>query len=767
MTGSIILFGILFILSNNKLDELPLHIEKQYTEISKARADEVSKELKGLSQSIEMISRVPIIRTMNLEKIQEFLPEIVLHENYRNMTIAYPNGNGWSTYPDDLSIKHEEQYLEIFKKGKDAHISQPFRSKYIDEKDKIIITVSESVKNNIGETIGLVNGVVKIEFLNEIVKSMDLKDRGYSWIVNKDGFLVAHSKFKDVYGKNIKDTNLEKNKNIATILQRKVHTTEYINKQGNEMIAFSSPIENSPEWIFVISMYKDNLFADINSIKATILGALGLGILLVIAFSFYYSNKLTKPILNLKETFEDAENGNLNVRADESTPNELGDAAKSFNRMLNQIKELTYNDLVTGMYNYNGFLMETKYILNQLKDKDSVGVIVIISIDDFKSINSLYGFALGDETLLEFAKKLKTFVKDEEVLSRFLGDEFIMFLKEDNQDLFEKRMDKLRKLCNGEINLIEARFILKTSIGISFKETNDIDIDKLIHEATVAKLRVKKKGGNDIAFYDCKLEEDIRREQKIEDSLYDAIKNNELKLMYQPIISSYTGQVVLMEALLRWNSPIHGNISPIKIIEIAERNGFIIDIGNWVLRQACRTNKGLQDKGFKAIKVAVNVSALQFEQIDFPMIVERILNETGLEGKYLELEITETNIMDRVESKIETMKILKKIGISISIDDFGTGYSSLSYFTRFPIDILKIDKSFIQNMLKDENSKTIVATIISMAKALNLRIIAEGVETIEQFNYLQEQGCHKIQGYLISKPTVIEEIEEILKSRNS
>lgn len=766
MAGTITLFGMLFVLSDSKLKELPLHIEKQYTEIVKARAYEVSKELKGLTQPVKLVSKSSIVKSMDLEKIKEFLPEVVLDEQYRNMTISDLDGNAWSTIQDNFNIKHQEQYRAIFKHQKDAHISQPYMSKFLPPKDNPIITVSQVIKNDKGDRVGLINGVVKIEFLNEIVRSMELNGQGYSWIVNSDGFFVAHSATKNSYGKNIKDTTLEKNEHINEILENQINTTEYINKKGEEIIAFSSPIEKSPGWIFVISMYKKDLFKEINSIKHTILGAIGLGILLVIGFSFYYSNKLTKPILDLKHTFENASNGNLNVRADEKSPNELGEAAKSFNKMLNQIKDLTYKDVVTGIYNYNGFLLEINYILDKLKDNKKVASIVIISIDDFKSVNSIHGFDLGDEILRSFSQSLKKFIKEGEVVSRFLGDEFIIFFQEDDKMLLEKRIYNLWKFCSGEMNLVDARFMLRTSIGVSIQDIKKISIEKSIHEATVAKLKVKKNGGNNIEFYNKELEEDIVKEQKLENALYDSIEKGELKLVYQPIIQAYTGEVAVMEALLRWNSPTYGNVSPFKTIQIAERTGFILDIGEWVLREACRANKKLQDSGYKPIKVAVNVSALQLEQADFPNTVSNILAETGMEGKYLELEITETNIMDRVEEKIKTMGLLKNMGISISIDDFGTGYSSLSYFTRFPIDILKIDRSFIQDMIKNENSKTIVSTIISMAKAIKLKIIAEGVETVEQLTHLQNEGCHKIQGYLISKPVDIEKITEILKTRN-
>ncbi len=767
MIGSIILFGLLFMLSNSKLEELPIHLEKQYVEIAKARSDEIGKELKGLTRPVELLSKDPIIRSMDLDKIKEFLPEVVLYENYRNMTIAYPNGSAWSTELQGFDISLQEQYREIFSNNKEEHISQPFKSQYIGAKDNPVITIAHSVKDDKNQTIGLVNGVVKIKFLNEILKNIELSEKGYSWIVNRNGTLVTHSDIDGVFGKNIKDYNLEKNKGINRILEDKVNIIEYENKPGREIIAFSSPIVNSPGWIFVISMDKQELFKGINSIRNTILASIAIGVLFLIIFSFYYSNKLTKPILNLKDTFEEASNGNLNARADESSQNELGQAAKSFNKMLDQIKNLTYNDIITGVYNYNGFLIELKYILNGSKKNKKMGAIIIISIDDFKSINSLHGFDLGDQVLRKFSQSLKRFTKEGEVMGRFLGDEFIVFIQEDSESILKGRINSIWKLCNGEVNLEDVKFIVRTSTGVSISNINEISIEKLIHQATVAKLKVKKNGGNDIAFYDSKMEADILMEQKIEESLYGAIEKDELHLVYQPIIDSITGEVVLMEALLRWDSPIHGSISPVKIVEIAERNGFIIDIGNWVMREACTKNKELQDKGYKPIRVAVNVSAIQFQQANFPDIVREILDETGMEGKYLEIEITETNIMDIVEEKIKTMEKLKAMGISISIDDFGTGYSSLSYLTRFPIDILKIDKSFIQDMLNDKNSKTIVSTIIIMAKSIKLSIVAEGVETIEQFNYLQSEGCHKIQGYLISKPTEIIKIQEMLKLESS
>ena len=527
---------------------------------------------------------------------------------------------------------------------------------------------------------------------------------------------------------------------------------------------FFNKIRESPEWTFLISISEKSIYKEINGVRNTILAAIIIGLILVIAFCFFYSRSLSKPILELKKVFERAANGDLNIRANEKIYNELGLAAKSFNKMLEKIKDLTYRDMVTELYNYNGFFLELPYKMKKLADKKIVTSIVIISIDDFKRINSIHGFDFGDGVLCDFARQLKNFLRGEEIVARFLGDEFILFLYEDDILTIEERIKKLWNLCSGEVKVNDNQFVMRVSIGASVSTNNSIAIEEIIHQATIAKLIVKKMGGNHYRFYDFELEELIKEEQKIENDLYHAIENNEFKLVYQPIRELATGRNIGIEALLRWTNPLYSKVSPLVLIQIAEQNGLIIEIGRWVLKEACRQNKQWQKEGYSPIIVSVNVSAIQFEQTNFVEMVKEILEETELEPKYLELEITERIAMDRVEEKLLKMKELKSMGVRISIDDFGTGYSSLAYFTRFPIDTLKIDRSFINDMLNDENAKTIVTTIINMAKSIKIKTIAEGVETWEQLEYLKKKSCDQIQGYLISKPVdphiIVEMFEE-------
>jgi diguanylate cyclase (GGDEF)-like protein len=676
------------------------------------------------------------------------------------MTIADVEGKGWSTLDVQMDISKQEQYQKIILQQEDYLISQPFISPYADSNTPIII-ISHAVKDN-KETIGLVNIVVEIEFLNKIVRQMNFKETGYGWIVNRDGFIVAHPDSNILLKPNMRAYIVNDHKVIEKILGNQSGTAEYIDNKGEKMLALFQKIDGAPDWTFIISISAKEVYAEVKGVRNTILAAIIAGLGLVVIFSFFYSKSISKPILKLIEVFEQAANGQLQVKADEQVQNEIGAAAKSFNGMLEQIKHLTYKDPITGLYNYNGFSLELPYKVKKLTEKEGIIAIVIISIDDFKRINSISGYEVGNEVLRMLAKQLEGFIHEGEGVARFFGDEFMLLLWQEDIYVLERRVYNLWKQCSGERKIEDHEFILKTSMGVSIVDGYDRAVEEAIHQATLAKLKVKKVGGNNYDFYNSEIDKLIKEEQKIENDLYHAIEKKELYLVYQPIIEVSTRKLIGTEALLRWRHKIHGNVSPLSLIQIAERSGLIIEIGKWVLKEACRQNKQWQDQGYDPIMVSVNVSALQFEQTNFVEMVQQVITKTGMHPSYLELEITETNAMTDVKEKLKKMKQLKEMGVCIAIDDFGTGYSSLAYFTRFPIDTLKIDRSFIDEMLHDENARTIVTTIITMAQSIKIKTTAEGVETVEQLEHLQDRGCDKIQGYLISRPVEPYLIEQML-----
>jgi len=302
------------------------------------------------------------------------------------------------------------------------------------------------------------------------------------------------------------------------------------------------------------------------------------------------------------------------------------------------------------------------------------------------------------------------------------------------------------------------------SLGITLYPFDDKGTQELLRNADVAMYRAKESGKNNYQFYAAEMTAKASERLALENGLRFAIERGEFSLNYQPIADCQSGRIFGIEALLRWRHPERGMIPPALFIPLAEETGLIVPIGEWVLRTACEQCRAWQQQGFPSLYVAVNLSSRQFHQKELAASVQRVLQETGLDPAHLVLEITEGLVMQQAEATIDTLRELAAMGIRISIDDFGTGYSSLSYLKRFPIDVLKIDRSFVCDLPKDEDDAAIASTIIAMAHNLGIRVVAEGVETVEQLNFMREHNCGAMQGYYLSKPLPPEQFEDFLKS---
>ncbi len=575
--GITIIFLILFLASNKKLEELPRHSRNQYSEIVKARSDEVGKELKGTLDQIKILSNTATVRSLDFEKIKNLLPSLLLEGKFRNYTVADIHGNAITTLGDEFNIADQEQYKVIIEAKQDRIITQPFNSPFVyEDENNFVIIVAHKVVDDNNETIGLANGVIKIDFLNEIVRNIDLDSSGYGWIVNSQGQVVAHPDYDNPMDISIGDILQVDPLDIEDAFVNPSGVINYIDQNNEKTLAFFYEIKDSPGWTFLVSVPEASIYSFVNDIRKAIIVALLFGLIAVTMYSIFYSNTIIRPILDLKDVFEKAANGHLNVKANEDVNNELGIAAKSFNIMLEQIKDLTYTDTITGLYNYNGFLLELPYKLEGLKTKDTAQAIVIISIDEFKRINSIYGHSMGDRVLQRFAKRLLDFiVRKEELVARYLGDEFILLLNAHKQTDIEERVKDLWDICNKEIIINDIEFLLKTTIGanVLFDYTDNMDV--IINRASISKFVAKKSGGNAFKFYNHRLNEKILEEEEIEAALNHAIKNNGLRLAYQPIIDIKENKIIGTEALLRWSHNQYGEISPVTIIKMAEQNGMI------------------------------------------------------------------------------------------------------------------------------------------------------------------------------------------------
>jgi diguanylate cyclase (GGDEF)-like protein/PAS domain S-box-containing protein len=394
--------------------------------------------------------------------------------------------------------------------------------------------------------------------------------------------------------------------------------------------------------------------------------------------------------------------------------------------------------------------------------------VMLIDLDRFKFVNDSMGHKAGDVLLMTVAARLRSSLRDTDTVARLSGDEFVVILSQHEDqplsgDIVQRVMDSVAQ----PVMLGPKEFFVTCSIGVAAYPSDGTPAESLIEHADIAMYRAKKLGRNNFQFYTPAMNEESLERVRIESALRNALERNEFVLHYQPQVDLQSGRIVGMEALIRWQHPELGMVPPSRFVGVAEDTGLIVPIGAWVMRTACAQNKAWQDAGLGRLRVAVNLSARQFSAADLVPGIEQVLADTGLDPSCLELELTESLFMSDVTPAVELLHRMKALGVKLSIDDFGTGYSSFSYLSRFPIDVLKIDRSFVNDISHDANDAAIVASIIALAHNLRLSVIAEGVETAEQLDYLRHQGCDEMQGYYFSRPLPAQEFEQLLRQRRS
>ncbi|MFA7404240.1 MAG: EAL domain-containing protein [Pelobacteraceae bacterium] len=430
-------------------------------------------------------------------------------------------------------------------------------------------------------------------------------------------------------------------------------------------------------------------------------------------------------------------------------------------------KQLEYqanHDGLTHLPNRNVLVDRIHQALLMSQRNGQRVAIFFIDLDNFKFINDNLGHDVGDELLKSAAERLVSCVRAGDTVARQGGDEFIVMVSDAEVDAVADRIARsIQDAVSKPFMVNEHELVITCSIGVSISPRDGEDVQTLIKHADLAMYQAKEQGRSRTRFFTSEMNVRSLSRMNMEKHLRRALERNELFLCYQPKVSLRSGQITSMEALVRWQNPELGLISPASFIPLAEEIGLIEPIGAWVLETACRQNREWQDAGLPAIPVAVNLSAYQFRQKNLARVVERILKNSGLEPCCLELEITESLVMQNLDRVTTILNELKELGTTLSMDDFGTGYSSLSYLKRFPFNKLKIDQSFVKDITTDPDSATIVKTIIAMAHNLRLKVIAEGVENVGQLNYLRLHNCDEIQGYLFSKPVVADDFRSLLR----
>jgi len=428
-----------------------------------------------------------------------------------------------------------------------------------------------------------------------------------------------------------------------------------------------------------------------------------------------------------------------------------------------KLNHLAYHDALTDLPNQVLFKDRLKQAIAYSRRTDQMHAVLLLNLDRFKTINDSLGYTAGDRLLQSVAQRLTSCVRESDTVARFGSDEFAVLLTQISRAQDAANAARaIKEVLDQAFIFDEQEVFISTSIGISLYPHDDRDTAGLLKAAGVALDRAKVEGGNSYQFYTAGGTTRALKQLVLESNLRGALERSEFVVHYQPQVTIPDFHLVGMEALVRWKHPSLGLLYPSEFVTLAEESGLIIPLGDWVMRAACLQNKAWQDAGLAPMRLSVNFSARQFQQPAFISTVAEILKETNLDPRWLELELTESSIMKEPEQAIEKLHELKLMGIRVAIDDFGTGYSSLNYLKRFPIDTLKIDKTFVSDVCKDPHDTAIVRAIITLGHALDLTVIAEGVETQEQLQYLTSLGCDVVQGFLFSKSLPAPVFEELL-----
>lgn len=549
-------------------------------------------------------------------------------------------------------------------------------------------------------------------------------------------------------------------------------------------------------WLYLIKQQGTQYQQILATLPITMSITLIIILMIAIWVSRILSAKYTEPIFTLRDNMTDASSGNLDVKCDVASDDEFGDLSRMFNSMMDiisnnykelsaskaalevseqelkknyaHIEQLAYHDGLTGLYNRVAFMKYAYKIFHDASVGASKHAIFFIDLDNFKNINDTLGHDYGDLLLKDVSDRMLSCIASDDILARNGGDEFLIL-----KNRFDT-VDDLENFASQLVNVIHHPFILNDetavvsmSVGIAVFPNNGLTVSELIKNADIAMYNAKNSGKNSYRFFDSYMEDDVNRKNDLADILSHVIDKNEIYLQYQPQVNVESGQVTGYEALMRIESELVGFISPAEFIPIAEETGIINILGEWALIEACNFNQVLIKSGFGPLRVSVNVSTTQLKDDHLIDIIKSIPEKTGMDLKHLEIEITESVLMNSFEHNLKLINQMKELGCSIALDDFGTGYSSFNYLTQIPIDTLKIDKSFIDGICSNEKDRCIADSIIDLAHKMDISVVAEGVEDNEQLQILQNQFCDTLQGYLFSKPLNSTDFIELLSKHKT
>lgn len=648
-----------------------------------------------------------------------------------------------------------------------------------------ILDTSEADETSIGYIVSL----LQLSYFDYCLDYLTFGDTGYAILLNQNGNILYHPD-KELIGSKISSSRLV---NIVSdynkgLIQASDAFEYYFD--GSKQI-FGYCVIPDFDWVLLVKQDASEIWSMTSIIPTLLIFICAVLLIFIIIFAHSMSKRFTEPIIALRDAMRTASDGDLTVQTNIKSKNELGELSKNFNKMLHIIKTnyedlasmheellsneeqlrnnydhieyLAYHDTLTNLPNKLAFLDYVNASLVSSPGANKSHAVYFIDLDNFKTVNDTLGHEYGDSLLVHTAKIL-TSIGENGMLARAGGDEFLIFRenissKEEAIEYASSIIERFRE----PIDLDGESIYISMSIGIAIYPDNGISPNALIKNADIAMYKSKDTGKNKYTLFDSKMEDELNRNTSIIEILRNAIENKDIYIQYQPQYELATNSVIGFEALMRIRSDRLGFLSPEEFIPVAEESGLIVELSTWLIKEACIFNKKLLDSGIAPKFVSVNISSVQINHPDFVETLSDILNQTGLPPQYLVLEITESTLVSSIMDATKLLHNLQNLGLRISLDDFGTGYSSLNYLTRMPITTLKIDKSFIDHICTSKKDARIAESIIRLAHSLQIKVVAEGVETEEQLALLREKKCDYVQGFIFSAPLHPEELEDLIK----
>ncbi|MDX5659126.1 EAL domain-containing protein [Clostridioides difficile] len=714
LTSLFLTMGYIYIEDTKHLliSEVKIHIKEVAIQGSQLAQRQIEKDLDVLNIFSNYYASNPDIP--NEEKMKNLLDEME-NQKFYTMAIVDINGNAENTKGDKFSVKNREFFKNSIKGKK--YVSSP----YVDEVNKSIkkIAISVPLLNN-DKVVGVLYCTYNINTLMKLINVSFYENNSISYVVKNDGTIILHpqgdSLSKNIYKLLKQDNDIQEVNRLKKELQENKTGATVLNMLEERRYLGYATMDNGnsknnyiKDWNLIFSIPETVVFSNSEQIINRAIYAVLFIVLIFIAIIFY--------IIYIKKSNE------------------------------KEILSLAYEDKVTYIGNQNKFYREcSKYLL----DKPSLHyIIVYFDINNFKMSKDTFGYEYGDNLLITIAKALKEELTEGEVYARLSSDYFAIFCDYKNgRNKIIRKLDSIRNNIESNLSIV---FEISLCVGIYFVEEGEVDIQKAVNKANMARSVAKGKNIN-YAIYNEDVRNKLSEESMILDDIKIALVKNQFEVYYQPKFSLVNGEMIGSEALIRWNHPEHGFISPAVFIPIAEKSKLILKIGRFVFERVCTDLSEWKKQGKNIVPVSVNLSRVELYQPDIVKFINKTIQMYNLSSDFIEIEITETVAINELNILKNVLNELRKHGFSISMDDFGTGYSSISCLRDMPIDILKLDKSFLGGIEHDERSRNIAKSIVSLAKSLDLVVIIEGVESKEQAELMKQFGCDLVQGFYFARP---------------